>query len=602
LGSIEEGTTGTMAKRELRLHRPFLMATLVLNAVLVFVNLFLGSNFTTTTVASKLQAITATVSRTTTTATVIQADPQLFIGSAWNPIARTNVQNKDTIGFDDNSALDSHENTHVQGRTSTGSLVVPTEPSRSDPTKQYKLIESDNATVSNVSDNATVSNDSDNATVLTSEIVQEIKYSSGLFERPPYHVVQWDGWLEVQTEVLQAFWTGNHVCESIDQARRDHNDADLPILVKLTFGCMETFHHAGAGSGSYLSLFYAIRLTAQVYSNVAFVFECPDAQDTKRDLILPWITGSFPPRSSSTPSEFNVAMAHACGSYDVVPVAYMYQEIRRDLRKMATALVGVPHAQHPSADFVTKYQKQRSLVTTTDESRPIHQVEEIDEIPLYGADQFVLDDALIHFCCGDLMENDHPSFAFMTFNGYVRHISPEARSIGIITQPFEDSEHGRSYDNGSTTRNRCRIAVMSLVEFIHNRYPNAAVRIHNDPNETIALTYARMIMANQTVVGISSFGVFPAVATFGTGYIRRPDYPYAPNKWVLDPPIDQIVDNIVLFDEPKKIMVSDMRQLWQTEGELGILKWFWDEDWIPHAADEITLDANSTHYGSNKRK
>jgi hypothetical protein len=512
-----------------------------------------------------------------------QAKPQLSNGSAWNPNATTDVQNKDTTGFDD-SDLDSHENTHVQGRTSN--LVVPTDPSRSDLTKQDKLTESDNATAIDDNDNATIS-----------EIV-EIKYSSE-YERPPYHVIQWDGWLEVQTEVLQVFWVGNRVCEAIDQARRDHNDADLPILIKITFGCMETFHHAGAGTGSYLSLFYATRLAAQVYSNVAFIFTCPDAQETKQDLILPWITGSFPPRSSSTPNEFNVPMAHACGSYDVVPVAYMYQEIRRDLRKMAIALVGVPNAQHPSVDFVKEYQKQRSFATN--ESRPIHQVEEIDEIPLYGADGFVLDDALIHFRCGDLMETDHPSFAFMTFNGYVRHVSPEARSIGILTQPFEDSEHSRGNDNGSTTRNRCRIAVMSLVEFIHLRHPKATVHIHNDPNETIALTYARMIMANQTVVGISSFGVFPAVTTFGTGYIRRPDYPYAPNKWLLDPPIDQIVDNIVLFDEPKRIMVYDIRKLWQTEGARGVLKWFWDEDWIPDAVDEITLDANATHYESNER-
>jgi hypothetical protein len=408
----------------------------------------------------------------------------------------------------------------------------------------------------------------------------------------PYYV-HWEGWFTMQ-QVIQHFWHDNLFCETIDVVRREQDDADLPILINMTFGCLETFQQADAGTGNYLSLFYAIRLAAQVYSNVGFIFACPDAPETKRDLILPWITGSFPPRAPSTTSEYNASLAHVCGNYDVVPVAYMHKEIQRDLRKMAMALVGVPSSQHASADFLKEYQEQQSFATHKP-PQPMHQVEEINELPLYGADEFVLDDALIHFRCGDLMDTNHASFGFMTFNGYVRHVSPEARSIGVLTQPFEDSEHSRLEDNGNTTRNRCRVTVMSLVEFINIRYPNATVRIHNDPSETIALTYARMIMANQTIVGISSFGVFPAIATFGTGYVRRPDYPSAPNKWLMDPPIDQIVDNLVLFDEPKRIMTAEIGQLWQTEGERGVLKWFWDEDWIPGAEDEVILDANSTH-------
>jgi hypothetical protein len=170
------------------------------------------------------------------------------------------------------------------------------------------------------------------------------------------------------------------------------------------------------------------------------------------------------------------------------------------------------------------------------------------------------------------------TFGFMTFNGYVRHISPEARTIGILTQPFEDTTQLRGADSTSTTIDRCRIAVNSLVKFIHGRHPLATVRIHNKPSDTIALTYARMIMANQTVAGISSFGVFPAIATFGTGYIRKPDYDRAPNSWLIFPPIDQIADNIVLFDEPKRITTGAIGQLWQEEGEEGVLKWFWDDE------------------------
>jgi hypothetical protein len=50
-----------------------------------------------------------------------------------------------------------------------------------------------------------------------------------------------------------------------------------------------------------------------------------------------------------------------------------------------------------------------------------------------------LDDAVIHFRCGDLMNSGHGEFDFLTFKGYTRYISPEARTIGILTQPFSFS-------------------------------------------------------------------------------------------------------------------------------------------------------------------
>jgi len=59
-----------------------------------------------------------------------------------------------------------------------------------------------------------------------------------------------------------------------------------------------------------------------------------------------------------------------------------------------------------------------------------------------------------------------------------------------------------------------------LVTFLQREFPRAVVRVHNDPDETIALTYARMIMANQTFAVMSTFALFPAIANFGMGYIK----------------------------------------------------------------------------------
>lgn len=91
-------------------------------------------------------------------------------------------------------------------------------------------------------------------------------------------------------------------------------------------------------------------------------------------------------------------------------------------------------------------------------------------------------------------DSTHPLYGFMKFSGYTKHISPEARSVGILTQPFDQTSQTRDLDAGSLVRDRCRIVVTSFVDYIQKRFPRAAarVRIHNNPNETIALTYARI--------------------------------------------------------------------------------------------------------------
>lgn len=377
------------------------------------------------------------------------------------------------------------------------------------------------------------------------------------------------------------------MCETIDAIRSNATNETVHVTVNITFGCRELFQKSMYGTGNYISLLYAMRLATEVYDNVDFQFVCADAETAKADLILPWLTGWFPGRRSWNTSLSHVPIQDACGNYDKAPVAFMYKEIQRDLRKMAVALVGIPSQAHPSAQFANEFlwptlaNSAMTATITEPTSSSLLSIAQLpilqkDDAPLYPPGSFDLNDAVIHFRCGDLMASNHPSFGFMTFRGYVRHISPEARSIGILTQPFEQSAYSRKEDAGVQTRVRCRIVVSSLMEYIQARYPLATVQIHNDPNETIALTYSRMIMANQTIVGISSFGVFPAIATFGTGYIRRPDYRKAPNMWLIDPPIDKVADNVVLFDEEKRIMARPMKQLWESEGETGVLAWFWD--------------------------
>ena len=115
---------------------------------------------------------------------------------------------------------------------------------------------------------------------------------------------------------------------------------------------------------------------------------------------------------------------------------------------------------------------------------------------------------------------------------------------------------------------------MGLLDFLQEKFPKARVTIHNGPNETIALAFARMVMANQTIVGITTFGVFPAIASFGTGYIRKP-LKKGPNQFLMNPPIDQLADNVILMDEPNLLMAQTVRAMFQKpNGQDLVLEWF----------------------------
>ena len=58
---------------------------------------------------------------------------------------------------------------------------------------------------------------------------------------------------------------------------------------------------------------------------------------------------------------------------------------------------------------------------------------------------------------------------------------------------------------------------------------------------------------------VGSFGVFPGIATFGQGYVRQPDYAKAPNRWLLDPHVETMVDNVHLMVGEPKLMVASAR-------------------------------------------
>jgi hypothetical protein len=137
----------------------------------------------------------------------------------------------------------------------------------------------------------------------------------------------------------------------------------------------------------------------------------------------------------------------------------------------------------------------------------------------------VLDDVAIHFRCGDIFGGQRRNdFGFIHFSEYKKWIDKNnTRRIGILTQPFV-KKRNRQRDRGKTKE--CKNATYLLVEYLRDymdggpQAENDTISIHNGPNETLPLAFARLAMAKQSFVSLSSFGIFPIIGTFGEGYFQ----------------------------------------------------------------------------------
>jgi hypothetical protein len=386
-------------------------------------------------------------------------------------------------------------------------------------------------------------------------------------------VISWEG-IDGMNKLVANYFDGRLLCD-VQKIRSTANDPNLPIVVNITFNCKQLYEESGYGTGNYIALIYGIRLVANVFGNVDVHITCTDAEETKKDLVLPWLMGYFPARPVMEKSPIPISINNMCRHYFLPPLSYMYKEIQYDLRKMAIGLLGILRQDHPSALFAEDNlwsQSARSIMKSSIGSSVLS-IPKRNSPPLLGRNRYELDDTVIHFRCGDLMDSEHPHFGFMKFSGYTRHISHEASSIGIITQPFELGAQSRKLDSDQYKRDRCRIVVFAMIQYIKQRYPKARVQIRNNVKETIAMTYSRMIMANQTIAGISSFGVMPAIATFGTGYIRLPESTMQ-SRWIERPRIDNLTNNVVLFQETNIIPVTDIKRMWENYGEDAVVEWF----------------------------
>ncbi len=274
-----------------------------------------------------------------------------------------------------------------------------------------------------------------------------------------------------------------------------HNQS--PPLLRASFDCVSMTTDNGLGSGNWITAFYAMRVPAAM-GMVDLEIQCKEG--LKQDLhhLASWFTGYFKapaefqkwPYVLPAPSERN-----ACrDKYVFLRIDTMVREIQSDVRKLAVTVLGTRKElgwNHPGVP-----EKQPPLVTNVE-----------------------LDDAVIHFRCGDILggvkRND---FGIIHFSEYKKWISNSSVTLGIVTQPFTQGRYTRAAD--VRKGGECRQVVTALVDYLHGFLPNTTIRIHNDPEEPLAVAYARLVTAKQAFVSYSSFGIFPVIGTFGDGYIQ----------------------------------------------------------------------------------
>jgi len=330
--------------------------------------------------------------------------------------------------------------------------------------------------------------------------------------------VSYEGSKELQSPLCCNFF-GGHVCKHIMG-----NFTHLPefnshsTLINVSFSCKQLFQDSWLGTGNYVSAFYGLRMVAHTLGTTDVSILCNDAEETKKNLILPWVMGMFPQliKAENATKEDLPTLKEACSDYNQVPIGYRWKDMQYEMQRLAIAMVGIPSPEYPSA--VWAEENLWSEDSPHQHGRDYYQLAapQKGEAPLFPDTE--LDDTLLHFRCGDLIHSNHKGFGFMKFGSFLHHVSPDVRTIGVATQPFDPKGQNRPGDAGLKMK-RCKQVTMAFIEHLQAEFPNAQIRVHNDINETIALTFARMIMANQTVVAITSFSVFPGVSTFGTGYI-----------------------------------------------------------------------------------
>ncbi len=315
-----------------------------------------------------------------------------------------------------------------------------------------------------------------------------------------------------------------------------------PPLVNLTLQCEDL----GSNTGNWITAIYHLRLVAAL-GRVDFQFQCETGMDSAEVSILPWLSGRFPaPLSSDWPYDYGWPDPdRVCSEvYAKLPLHHLAHEMRHDMRRMAVTILGP--RDFNSSDLKHSYGELQEALRR----RPPSSI-------TYPRTDLEIDDAAIHFRCGDVFgETKKDVYGLIKFREYVERIPNETtRSIGIHTQSFNIS---LLREADQDTVHDCEKVVHILVMYLQRVYPNATISIRNTMDDTIPISYARMTMAAQTITSMSTFGIFPAIGSFGDGYFQKSG---RQNRFAHELP--RVLPNFHIMDGPILSSPSIRKSQWK---------------------------------------
>lgn len=377
---------------------------------------------------------------------------------------------------------------------------------------------------------------------------------------------------------LIGYGFGNsYLCDKLDEIltlrnNETNSSSSSPLLttVVVRLSCENAFQRIPGATGNQLQTLYGMRLAARAYGHVRLHISCTDTNATKDRLVLPWTTGVFPAVNPECGPQHSALLPKddVCRDFLHFPLGYLLEDIRYDLRRMALALVGPSQA----ADVV----KSSSPPQKSPHGGRLWLSPTTTTPPLLA--NVILDQAVIHFRCGDLMGGrGHKAYSFYSFVSLTKYLPTTGlTSIGILTQPFEQCKNSRLLDTSGPAPVRCRFVVEAFCDYLRERYPQATVTIHNGPGESVALAYSRMILADFVVATGTTFPVFAVLASYGRGIFLVPVHEGAPTKFLLERPrVDRLVDNLLLEQDEPFLLSTDMVRLWnKSPNGTEVLAWF----------------------------
>ena len=349
-----------------------------------------------------------------------------------------------------------------------------------------------------------------------------------------------------------------------------HNSTSVatPYLLHLQLHCHDVLVQNGFGTGNWVQSLYLLRYAVAEISDsrvtspkVDLLLTCSDADTAASTTVLSWLMGYYP-----SPSKWNYSRERPdCndrGEWGWLPHEWVLPHLRKELQRMATGLV-----------VGSGGDSSQKVIEGAPSSSFNHQLA-VPLLPLL--DSIEVDDVAIHFRCGDVIMNPKVKyFRFLKFSAITQYISfANTTSIGIVTQPFKPTKQARRMDleNGARTQ-VCQNITFSFVDYLQTQFPRAKVSIRNGPEETVALAYARLILAKQAFAAPdSSFSVYPALATLGTGYHVAPIKAshFFKNKWVAT---IQNNSHVQMISETNILQSSATSNMTATQ----IVEWFWND-------------------------